>query len=475
MKAKGIFLVLSLQFIFIVSAVGQITQDKLKGSWMGHLSESGMDIRLVFNFSLSPADTLMATLDSPDQSVEGLHMGRVIINDTVLYIDAPLLRGHYRGKIQNDTIIKGSWSQGGKEYIVNLEKMKEPLKIVRPQEPKPPFPYTVEDVLFRNNKEGFDLAGTLTIPEGTGPFPAVILISGSGYQDRDEKIFNHKPFLVIADYLTRNGIAVLRYDDRGTGSSKGNKTNATSETLAGDAESALTYLMTRPEINAKHIGVAGHSEGGLIAAIVASGNKNVSFVISLAGPGVPGAQIITTQTRDISITSGMDTAKVSKDIKTLDHVFKMIMAEPDQKKLAKDAMQWYASELDSEGVDPEKRKEEMAGFAKSIVTFNNAWFRYFIITDPKTFWKNVTCPVLALNGEKDLQVNYTDNLDGIREALKKSGNRKVIIMSFAGLNHLFQHCTTGLPTEYNSIEETFSPDALKIISEWIKLTVNKKK
>ena len=475
MKTKHILIILALQLIFIATVEGQTSKDKIQGLWMGHIRESAMDIRLVFHITLTPADTLKATLDSPDQSVEGLPMGRVTLEDTVLFIDAPIAHSNYLGFIQNDTLIFGKWSQGGKEYPVILVKQDAPLVIIRPQEPKPPFPYTSQEVHFRNNTEGFNLAGTLTIPAGNGPFPAIILITGSGYQDRNETIFNHKPFMVIADFLTRNGIAVLRYDDRGTAASEGNKTNATSETLAGDAASAVEYLMTRGEINQKQIGLAGHSEGGLIAAIVASGNSNVSFVVSIAGPGVCGSDVLLKQTRDISIGSGIDTANVNKDIRMRSHVFGLMKSEPDQKKFVKDAILWYSSKLDSEGFDPEKKKDEMTNFTQMLLSLNNAWFRYFLLTDPAIFWEKVKCPVLALNGEKDLQVNYTANLNGIRNALKKGGNRKVTIKSLSGLNHLFQHCTTGLPTEYNSIEETFSPEALQIIAEWINVTVRKKK
>jgi uncharacterized protein len=467
MKIRILTLLLITLLFPVIKTAGQSKDEKILGSWIGHINASSMDVRVIFHISVTPADTLMATLDSPDQSVEGIKLGRVTYQDTILFIDASSLRIQYTGFIQNDTLIKGTWSQNGRDFPLNIVKMKAPLQFNRPQEPKPPFPYVSENVTFRNNTENFELAGTLTMPEGKGPFPAIILITGSGYQDRDEKVFNHKPFLVIADYLTRNGIAVLRYDDRGTASSGGIKTNATSVTLAGDAGAAVNYLMSRSDIDHGKIGLAGHSEGSLITAITASNRNDIAFVVSLAGPGVRGENIILRQTKDIMTASGADTAAVNENVRIMSKLYNIIESEPDQKSTVKEAMQWYNTYLDGKGVTSEKRKEEMTGFTQSLISLNTPWFRYFISSEPDIFWKKVRCPVLALNGEKDMQVYYKDNLSGISNALKKGGNKKVRVMSLPGLNHLFQHCKTGLPTEYSSIEETFSPDVLKEISDWI--------
>ncbi len=464
MKSKSLVITM----LFILLAGNAHAQDgKFTGSWMGHLKESGMDIRLIFNISLSASGALQATLDSPDQSVEGLKMGKVLINDTIFLIEGPAFGAKYNGIPENDTLITGQWIQAGKEYKVDLMRMKAPVTYNRPQEPKPPYPYKSEDVKFSNYKEEFLLAGTLTIPQGEGPFPAVVLITGSGYEDRDETIYRHKPFLVIADYLTRNGIAVLRYDDRGTGESEGNKSFATTATLATDALSAVEYLKGRSEIDHSRTGLAGHSEGSLIAAIAASDNKDIAFLISLAGPGIKGSEIIIRQSTDIYKMSGADTSVINSDIYLKKHLFAMIASESDQKRLVSEAMHWYTEYLDTKGVDAERRKEEISSFARLIVAYNNPWFRYFLLTDPAEFWKKVSCPVLAINGEKDIQVYYSDNLKAIKDALKKGGNKDVTIKSMPGLNHLFQHCSTGMTTEYTSIEETFAPEALTLISKWI--------
>ena len=475
MKRRRILLTLLSLLLSAGIMTAQKTLKDIEGSWMGKLSAGGVELRLVFNFTLSEADTIKATLDSPDQAAQGIPLGRVTLAGDTLYISAPMLLGSYKGAMVSDSLVTGSWTQAGKSYPLDVRRQGAPVVINRPQEPKPPFPYKSEDVTFSNKVENFDLAGTLTLPEGSGPFPAVVLISGSGAQDRDEALLGHKPFLVLADYLTRNGIAVLRYDDRGVGKSKGNMSRATSLSLADDAEAAVTYLLTRPEINNKMIGLAGHSEGGLIAPIVGSRNSNIAFIVSLAGPGVSGYNIILKQTRDISAVSGVSEKDIEETISTNSKLFEMVIAEADQRQLAKDAMEWYNKELDGKAVTTEERKDLMAKFTQALLSVNNPWFRYFLAADPAEYWSQVKCPVLAINGEKDLQVDAEINLPAIKSALKEGKNKKVTIISLPGLNHLFQHCTTGSPAEFASIEETFSPEALKIISDWITVTGKKRK
>ncbi|MCU0378892.1 MAG: alpha/beta hydrolase, partial [Bacteroidales bacterium] len=365
MKKIGITLAVLL-VLLTGTAMGQKSIKDIAGSWSGKLIESGMGIRLVFNFTLTEADTIKATLDSPDQAAMGIPLGRVtFVNDT-LRVAAPMLRGEYRGVFAGDSSLTGIWTQLGKEYKLDLVLGAAPITYNRPQEPKPPYPYREEEVTFRNSIENFDLSGTLTLPEGTGPFPAVVLITGSGPQDRDEAIFAHKPFKVIADHLTRNGIAVLRYDDRGTGKSKGNMTKATSLTLADDAAAAVAYLLERREIDNSKIGLAGHSEGGLIAPIVASQSGHVAFIISLAGPGVKGYDIILKQNRDISVLSGLSEAEINENIRISAKIFDLVMAEGDQRKVAKEAMEWYNADLDAMGLSAEERKNRMSTFTQSL-------------------------------------------------------------------------------------------------------------
>ena len=456
-------------------AVSQKSLKDIEGTWVGTLSIPAGDLRLVFHFVMTEADTIKGTLDSPDQGAMGIPMGSVTFEGDTLIARAPMIRGEYRGLPVGDTLIRGRLIQMGATLDLNVRREAAPVvSHRRPQTPEPPYPYREEEVTFRNAVENFDLAGTLTMPQGEGPFPAVVLITGSGAQDRDESIFYHKPFHVIADHLTRNGIAVLRYDDRGIGKSKGRMNDATTMTLADDAEAAVTYLLQRPEIDHSKIGLAGHSEGGMIAPIVASRNGNIAFIVSLAGPGVPGSEIMLRQARDIYSVSGMSETEIEETLAINSHLFKMAVEEPDQRKFARDAMAWYSGELDKQGLSADERKEKMAAFTQGLASVNNPWMRYFIEADPAPFWSQVRCPVLALNGERDLQVNYEQNLPAIKQALKRGGNRKVKTVSMPGLNHLFQHSETGSPEEYIKIEETFAPEALEIMTAWIKKTMKMK-
>lgn len=454
-----------------MSVSGQRTFKDIEGSWSGKIKTPAGDLEMVLHFSLTEADTIRGVADAPDQGVKDIPCGRVTLEEDTLFVDIPMTKGSFRGGFSGDTVITGIWSQLGGRYDLTLRRGVKPVVHNRPQEPKPPFPYHEEEVTFMNTAENFSLAGTLTLPEGDGPFPAVVLISGSGQQDRNETIFLHKPFMVLADHLTRNGIAVLRYDDRGVGKSKGKTNNATSLSFADDAEAAVNFLLQRPEINKKKIGLAGHSEGGLIAPIVASRNSNIAFIVSLAGPGVSGREIMLRQAGDILKASGTPQAEIDETLATNGHLFSMVVDEPDQRKFVKDAMDWYGKELESKGVSPEERKEKMAAFTQGLISVNNPWMRYFIVTDPVQFWSKVKCPVLALNGEKDLQVSQEINLPAIKAALRSGGNRKVKTMMLPGLNHLFQTADKGSPDEYIKIEETFSPAAMELITSWIKKTV----
>jgi hypothetical protein len=439
----------------------------LPGSWLGKISTNGIDLRLVFNLKINDKDSLIATLDSPDQGAKNIPLGSVIPDDKKLTIKAPMLMGEYKGTITGDSTIDGTWTQRGSTYTVNLKKLKTVFTVNRPQEPKPPFPYTSEDVTFTNDKFNIKLAGTLTIPSGKGPFKAVIMITGSGAQNRNEELMGHKPFLVIADFLSRNGIAVLRYDDRGVGGSQGNYSEATSGDLATDAEAAFNFLKTNTKINQKEIGLMGHSEGGLIAPIVASTNPAVGFIVSLAGPGVTGQQIIIRQSQDIGRLSGEKENVIKENTETNKKLYAILRKEKDNKKAEIKILALYKEILEKKKTSKEDTEKEVSRMKITFGANTYTWFRYFIMTDPTIFWKKVECPVLALNGEKDLQVSAKENLPAIEKALRSSGNESIKTVKLAGLNHLFQHCKTGLPAEYSSIEETFSPDALKIISDWI--------
>ena len=466
---RSILPVFLLIFLVSVPATGQNQIDKhlLEGSWMGKLNISSISLRIIFNLSLTGKDSIAVTLDSPDQGAKNIKIGPVSTDNEKIRISAPLIAGEYNGVLKNDTLIDGIWTQGGNSLPLVLTKLRKAFTLNRPQEPKPPFPYLSEDVYFPNEKAGIKLAGTLTIPEGDGPFPAVIMITGSGSQNRNEELLGHKPFLIIADYLSRVGIAVLRYDDRGVGQSQGTPLNTTSADFAADAEAAFLYMQKRDLIDKDHIGLVGHSEGGFIAPMVASANPGIAFIISLAGTGVPGEQILHRQNRDISLMSGAKESEVNNAVAINKKLFAVLKKETDNKKAEAEIAEVYRKALKKQKKSDEEIDKEVKQLNASLNPVAYNWMRYFITTNPADFWEKVKCPVLALNGEKDLQVAADVNLPAIEKALRSGGNTKVKTIIFPDLNHLFQHCKTGLPSEYGEIEETFSPEVLVVISDWI--------
>jgi pimeloyl-ACP methyl ester carboxylesterase len=449
-----------------LSAQNPKHKNMLPGAWLGKISTNGIDLRLVFNLSLNDKDSLIASADSPDQGVKNIPMGRVILRADTLTIEAPMIAGKYTGTVTSDSSIYGTWTQGGATFTVDLKRLKAPIVLNRPQEPKPPFPYTSEEVTFTNSKFDIKLAGTLTIPEGPGPFKTVVMISGSGAQNRNEELLGHKPFLIIADHLSRNGIAVLRYDDRGVGASQGIYSEATSADLATDGEAAVAFLRNNPKISQNAIGLMGHSEGGLIAPIIYATDPGVGFIVSLAGPGVTGEKIILRQSADISRASGVDEKTIKESVETNKKLFAILKKEKDNKTAERKILTKYAEILEKQNTPEEDAEKAISNLGLSFGAGTYTWLRYFLVTDPAVYWKKVKCPVLALNGEKDLQVASDENLQAIKKALKSSESQ-VKTVSFPDLNHLFQHCKTGLPAEYSTIEETFSPEALKIITDWI--------
>ncbi|HEX3821259.1 MAG TPA: alpha/beta fold hydrolase, partial [Candidatus Sulfotelmatobacter sp.] len=338
-----------------------------------------------------------------------------------------------------------------------LKRLKDQAEIERrrPQNPTRPYPYREEEVHYDNKVQNVTLAATLTIPEGKGPFPGVVLITGSGPQDRDESLMGHKPFLVLSDYLTRHGIAVLRADDRGTGMSTGVFANATTADFATDAEAGIEYLKTRTEINPHKIGLIGHSEGGVIAPMVAARNKDVAFIVMMAGTGVPGDQVLEAQGEAISIANGTSPTEAARKAAKEKEILTLIETEKDDAKLEKELRDKMAGDI------PEGQ------VGAQIKQATSPWFRYFLTYDPATALRKLTCPVLAIDGSLDKQVLPSQNLPAIRKALEEAGNKHFEIDELAGLNHLFQTAKTGSPAEYAEIEETIAPAALETISSWI--------
>jgi uncharacterized protein len=453
--------------IFPLIGLSQNT-NRFAGSWSGQLNVGAIKLRLGLNFK-DTTGILVATLDSPDQGAYGIKTDRTTVEADAIKVEANAMMAMYEGQMQSgDTLINGKWVQGGQTFELQLHKVVKPVKLNRPQEPKPPYPYKEEQVKFKNNKAGVELAGTLTIPEGKGPFPAVVLITGSGPQNRNEELMGHKPFFVIADYLSRNGVAVLRYDDRGVGQSTGKFGNATTFDFADDAEAAFDFMDKNSVIDKRRTGLAGHSEGGIIAPIVASRNKDVDFIILLAGTGLDGEQILNAQSAKIMEAEGAKPGEIEQTLKLNSKMYQIIKHERDSATAMKLMMQDVEQYIKSDTSIKENDKDaQIKQSSASLQYMTSPWMRIFLVLDPQQYLLKVKCPVLDLNGSKDLQVPCDMNQVAIEKALKTGGNKDYKILKLEGLNHLFQHCTTGSPTEYSTIEETFAPEALQAMKDWI--------
>jgi len=461
-------LILLLTFLSSFSLVAQ----DITGQWNGVLKVQGTTLRLVFN--VIKTDTgFISTMDSPDQGVKGIAVTNTTFNNSNIKFEVTNARIEYNGELKENEII-GTFKQSGQEFPMNLSRKAIEKEVVkRPQEPKKPFSYYSEDVTFQNTKANISLAGTLTLPKKDGSFPVVILISGSGPQNRDEELFGHKPFLVISNYLTKNGIAVLRYDDRGVGQSKGDFKNATSADFATDVESAISYLKTRKEINKNKIGLVGHSEGGLIAPMVAAKTKDIDFIVLLAGTGIQGDKILLLQQELIAKANGASETDIKKLIEGNKIIFKLVVNSKDNVKLKSDLTNSINETLQkdlSAKIPNGFTKEEFVSV--QVDQLSSPWMQYFIKFNPAKTLEKVKCPVLAVNGEKDLQVPPKENLTAIKNALLKGGNKSVTTIEFPSLNHLFQECKTGSPIEYATIEQTFSPIVLEEVTKWIKEQTN---
>lgn len=382
-------------------------QSKLYGPWNGQLDVGGQTLTIVLHITEDDC-----AIDSPDQSAYGIPAEVKELNDVKVSVSIPSIGASYEGTLMMGSLM-GNFSQSGLSFPLVLKRGM--LEVNRPQLPQPPFSYSSEEVTFCNPADGAVLSGTLCIPEGAdSDTPTVLLVSGSGLQDRDESIYEHKPFLVIADHLARNGIASLRYDDRGYGKSTGEAEKATTATFAQDAEAGLAYLRSTGRFG--KVGLVGHSEGGLIAFILA-GEGKTDFIVSLAGTAVDGRRILSEQVRIILEKQGT----------------------PD---------------------------DQIDTLVEAALRNQTTWVKWFMDFDPAESIRKITCPVMALNGDKDVQVISSTNIPALQTILKPDSRN--VIKECPGLNHLFQPCTTGLPTEYRNIETTISETVLEDIATWIK-------
>lgn len=447
------------KLVFVLMATTAAAQaPSLVGRWMGTLDVGPQKLRIALNVTANPAGALSATMDSLDQGAMGIPVGSISVTGDKVEFAIPAIGGSYEGTITGARRIVGKWSQGGASLPLNFEPAGAVRPPRRPQEPQPPFPYRSEDVTVVNGV--VRLAGTFTWPPTGGPFPAVLLVTGSGPQDRDETLFGHKPFLLLSDYLTRAGVAVLRLDDRGTGKSTGSFKEAGLEDFTSDALAAVAWMKARKEVDAHKIGLIGHSEGGAVAPLAASKSKDVAFIILMAGPGVAFDQLLAAQAAALMRAGGASQAAIDANEKIQQKLFAILREEPDDVK-AKERVKKLAEEMKAESPQGAAALEQQGDRLVSPE------IRSLLAYNPAETLRKVNCPVLAIDGGHDLQVVADQNLPGIAAALAAGNNPDWTVEKLPGLNHLFQTAKTGAVSEYGQIEETMSPRALRVMAEWI--------
>ncbi len=465
---KKIFVLLS-TFI-IASSVN--AQSKFTGYWKGTLN-IGQEIDIVYTIQEKDGE-LSASLDIPAQGAKGIQCSGVITDGNNITIEMKMVNGSYEGLLVGSDNIEGKWNQNGMNLPLKLERFDGDLELVRPQTPKPPYSYNSEDVIYYNKDKSIQYGATITTPKDGKQHPAVILISGSGQQNRDSELFGHKPFAVLADHLTKNGYVVLRVDDRGIGETTGDLKNATSADFATDVLNGVTYLKTRKEVETEKIGLLGHSEGGVIAPLAANQSDDIDFIILAAAPGVQVVQLMTEQNVATLQKAGLNEGTANA-YGVLYNGIMYQLAEAESKEIAEqkinEVIDNWKLHTDKQvvafttGITDEASQEKFA--AEFIKLYDNAWMQYFISYDPLPVLKNLDCKVLALNGTNDIQVLSKSNLEGIEFALKQSNATTYKIVEVDGANHLFQNCDKCTVAEYGQLEQTIMPEVLDIITNWL--------
>lgn len=440
-------------------------------TWRGSIALPGMALEFFVVFTRNGDEALTAVIDIPMQGAVEIPLSSVVCDETTITFTLQPAGAVFSAKREGDTA-KGDLKQAGQTFPIEMRRLSAEEAaargLKRPQTPKPPFPYATEDVTFQNPRDQTTLAGTLSIPRGDGPFPAVVFITGSGPQDRDETIFGHKPFLVIADRLARRGIASLRYDDRGIGGSTGSVLRSTSHDTALDVRAAMELLRARPEIDADHIGLIGHSEGGIVAPMVAAEHPDTAFIVLLAGTGLPGKDVLADQLAAMLRWAGVPEESIQRQIAAQQAAIDLVIDGAEANKvramIEELVLLQSAAQRDEQGEMPGNLG---ALVDQQMVSFLSPWFQSFLALDPRAYLSRVTQPVLALNGSLDFQVSAALNLPEIRKALEAAGNTRFVIRELPRLNHLFQTAESGMLDEYARIEETFNEEALTLLTDWI--------
>lgn len=457
---------LSLLILAALAGWAAAAGNGVEGFWDGSIKIPGVVLGIRVHLVHGDDGAWSGTIDIPMQGAKDLPLSNISVRgDSVTFSIAGVSGSPTFNGVRNGDKIAGSFSQSGQSFDFGLTRgTAEAPK--RPQDPEPPFPYSSEDTTFTNGD--ITLSGTLTVPEGDGPFPAVVLLSGSGPQNRNEEVFGHRPFLVIADYLSRRGVAVLRYDDRGVGGSTGSTSQSTTADFAGDALAAVELLRADKRIAPDRVGLLGHSEGALVAPLAASESKDVAFIILLAAPAVPIPDLLAEQAERIARAEGASEETVAKTVELNRELTTLLTSDASEDSIRAGVRRVVMKqlELSTAGERPSGEVVEKM-IQANIRSVLSPWFQYFIHTDPRVALRKVTVPVLAIYGSLDTQVSDTQNVPALEAALAESGNDDVTVGSMPGLNHMFQHATSGDVTEYSEIDETISPEVLEIIDQWI--------
>lgn len=479
-------------FLFLITLILAVAvkAQNISGDWKGKLTVGSKSVDIIFHIFKNNSGSYNTTLDVPIQKAYNVSCNETILNGDSIIIVCKSAAMKFEAQIREAGQISGNWLQGGLIIPTKLNKNSDVAvikKFIRPQTPIPPFSYKSEEIEYDNTDKSIHFGGTFTVPlsggktgsDGSTIYPTVLLITGSGKQDRDETIYEHKSFAVIADYLTQHGIAVLRVDDREMGKTSGNFMTSTTLDFANDVEAGIDYLKTRKDVDVTNIGLLGHSEGGVIAPMVASRRKDVKFIVLLAAPGVSSTELLEKQSIDLLAAQGVPLQNLEEMRPMMHDLTNAILNAPDTAIARKDAMtvftDWESKHSrgivrSTTGVVDEISRNSYVN--RMVLTLNLPWYRYFMKMNPADFLFAVRCNVLALNGEKDIQVDPKTNLDAIKLIMDKNNSNKTTIIEMPGLNHLFQHCKKCTFGEYSDLDETFAPEALEIIGKWIIKTIS---
>lgn len=468
MKTQNIFFCRFFSFVFFslisLTTIAQNNPQRFVGHWKGAINMA-QNTSVEILLHITQSNGKIQTKLSSSRGLTGLPIKDVQATGNHFQFTIKAYAVNYKGVLtKNKKIMQGTWQQAGQKLPLNFRKITaNEAFFTRKQTPRPPFPYREQEVTYTNPKDNVTLSGTLTVPQGEGKFPVVILLSVAGPNNRDQAFAGHKPYAVIADYLTRKGIAILRSDDRGVGKSQGNLFQSTIADFAEDTQAAITFLKKHPQIDTQRIYLLGNSEGGAVAGVIAAQNPQVAGIILLASPGIGTQQIILKQGENLGKTLNYSDKQIAIIQQRGKELFQIITTEKDNPKARKKIKALLKKYKDAPSLPNYFAKTE----DEAIDMYLSPWYRYQLTFKSSEAFEKVKCPVLALNGSLDRVIMPKENLQAIHQSLIKADNSDITIRQIPGLNHIFQTAKTGSPLEYGSLEESFSPKALKIIYQWL--------